>query len=228
MITHIHTQGDRIYVSDVQESVHYVKYKKSDNQFYIFADETVPRWITSSVMLDYDTVCGADKFGNIFVSRLPAQVSDEVEADPTGSKFKIDQSFLNGAPHKLEDVVVFHVGETINTVTKASLVTGGAEALIYTTIMGTIGALIPFVSREDVDFFSHLEMHLRQENPPLCGRDHLSYRSAYFPVKDVIDGDLCEQFTSMDPEKQKQIAEELDRSPMEVMKKLEDIRNRLM
>ena len=32
------------------------------------------------------------------------------------------------------------------------------------------------------------EMHMRAENPPLCGRDHLSYRSYYFPVKHVIDG----------------------------------------
>ena len=29
---------------------------------------------------------------------------------------------------------------------------------------------------------------MRAENPPLCGRDHLSYRSYYFPVKHVIDG----------------------------------------
>jgi CPSF A subunit region len=56
------------------------------------------------------------------------------------------------------------------------------------------GVLLPFTSREDVDFFSHLEMHLRQDHPPLCGRDHLSFRSAYFPVKDTVDGDLCEQF----------------------------------
>ena len=26
-------------------------------------------------------------------------------------------------------------------------------------------------------------MHLRSEHPPLCGRDHLSFRSYYFPVK---------------------------------------------
>ena len=50
-----------------------------------------------------------------------------------------------------------------------------------------------------MDFFLHLEMHLRQDHPPLCGRDHLSYRSAYFPVKDVIDGDLCEQFAQVAP-----------------------------
>lgn len=59
--------------------------------------------------------------------------------------------------------------------------------------------MLPFTSREDVDFFLHLEMHLRQDHPPLCGRDHLSYRSAYFPVKDVIDGDLCEQFAQVTP-----------------------------
>jgi CPSF A subunit region len=59
------------------------------------------------------------------------------------------------------------------------------------------GAMLPFMSREDVDFFVHLEMYLRQENPPLCGRDHLAFRSAYFPVKDVVDGDLCEQYAQV-------------------------------
>jgi splicing factor 3B subunit 3 len=228
LITNIATQGDRIYVSDVQEGVMFVKYKKSDNQIYIFADQVTPRWVTSFVTLDYNTVAVADKFGNVMFSRLPAQTSDEIEEDPTGSKLKVEQGYLNGAPHKLEDIANFHVGDTINTLTRTSLVPGGAEALFYTTLMGSMGALLPFVSREDVDFFTHLEMHLRQENPPLCGRDHLSYRSSFVPVKNVIDGDLCEQFSSLDPAKQKLIAEELDRSPMEVMKKLEDIRNRLL
>lgn len=95
---------------------------------------------------------------------------------------------------------------------------------------------------------------MRSENSPLCGRDHLSYRSYYFPVRvssallysylslpvflracvncvncefqNVIDGDLCEQYNSIDPSKQKSIAEELDRTPNEVAKKLEDIRTR--
>lgn len=167
-------------------------------------------------------------------------------------------------------------------------------------------------SPQDHDFFQHVEMHLRSEHPPLCGRDHLSFRSYYFPVKvglgvgpvltfwgllgdlvpadpglsllrgrfvnqswcggdqnlvfeelwdqgapgtsplpsfsplrqgsvplhplaslpsllppqNVIDGDLCEQFNSMEPNKQKNVAEELDRTPPEVSKKLEDIRTR--
>jgi len=227
-ITNIHTQGDRIYVGDIQESTHFVKYKKSDNQLYIFADEPVPRWLTTNVVLDYDTVAGADKFGNIFISRLPSQVSDEVEEDPTGSSLKIERGYLNGAPHKLETLSAFHVGETISSLQRTTLAPGGTEALVYTTLLGTIGAITPFTSREDVDFFSHLEMYLRQENPPLCGRDHLAYRSAFFPVKQVIDGDLCEQFANLDLDKQKSIAEELDRTPSEVLKKLEDIRNKLL
>ena len=36
--------------------------------------------------------------------------------------------------------------------------------------------LYPFTSKEDCDFFQHLEMHMRQEHPPLLGRDHLAFR----------------------------------------------------
>jgi splicing factor 3B subunit 3 len=89
----------------------------------------------------------------------------------------------------VEEIVQFHVGDVVTSLQKASLIPGGGECLIYGTVMGSVGALLAFTSREDVDFFSHLEMHLRQEHPPLCGRDHMAYRSAYFPVK-VISTDL--------------------------------------
>lgn len=39
------------------------------------------------------------------------------------------------------------------------------QVIMYSTVMGSIGALYPFTSREDVDFFTHLEMHLRQVRP---------------------------------------------------------------
>jgi len=45
-------------------------------------------------------------------------------------------------------------------------------------------------------------------------------------LQNVLDGDLCEQFNSIDPGKQKSIAEDLDRTSSEVSKKLEDIRTR--
>lgn len=37
----IHVQGSRIFVGDAQESVHFMKYKKDQNIFYIFADDKV-------------------------------------------------------------------------------------------------------------------------------------------------------------------------------------------
>lgn len=52
------------------------------------------------------------------------------------------------------------------------------------------------------------------------------YRSSYTPVKNVIDGDLCEQYNALDGAKKRAIAEDLDRTPAEVSKKLEEIRNR--
>lgn len=36
---------------------------------------------------------------------------------------------------------------------------------------------------QDFEFFQNLEMHMRVEFPPLCGRDHLAFRSYYAPVK---------------------------------------------
>ncbi|KAK5795226.1 Splicing factor 3B subunit 3 [Gossypium arboreum] len=227
-IISIQTYRDRIYVGDIQESFHFCKYRRDENQLYIFADDVVPRWLTASYHIDFDTMAGADKFGNVYFVRLPQDVSDEIEEDPTGGKIKWEQGRLNGAPNKVEEIVQFHVGDVVTSLQKASLIPGGGECVLYGTVMGSLGALLPFTSRDDVDFFSHLEMHMRQEHPPLCGRDHMAYRSAYFPVKDVIDGDLCEQFPTLPLDLQRKIADELDRTPGEILKKLEEVRNKII
>ncbi|KAI8491079.1 Splicing factor 3B subunit 3 [Branchiostoma belcheri] len=75
-------------------------------------------------------------------------------------------------------------------------------------------------------------LHYRRVRPCVSAGLHATLqRSAlsarlYCPKHNVIDGDLCEQFNSMEPSKQKSVAEELDRTPAEVSKKLEDIRTR--
>ena len=45
-------------------------------------------------------------------------------------------------------------------------------------------------------------------------------------LQNVLDGDVCEQYNTIDTAKQKSIAEDLDRTASEVSKKLEDIRTR--
>ena len=137
-----------------------------------------------------------------------------------------DRGKLQGAPHKLTNVASFFVGEGISSITKTAMVSGGRQVLVYTTFLGGIGLLVPFVSKEDVEFFQLLEMTLRQELPPFSGRNHVAYRSYYAPVHNTIDGDLCELFNTLPNEKKRMIAESLDRSVMEVSKKLDDIRNR--
>lgn len=53
----------------------------------------------------------------------------------------------------------------------------------------------PLVTRETADFFQTLEMHMRNDDPPLAGRDHLTYRGYCAHAKGVINGDLYERFS---------------------------------
>lgn len=224
----VSSMGNRIFVGDAQEGFLYAKYKPADNQMYLFADTPSMRHICCALHLDYDTMAGGDKFGNFFVSRLLKEASEDVEDDPTGGKIIFSKGMLLGAPHKLFDEVQFHVGETLVSLKRCTLQPGGTEVILGASNTGGLYGFIPLPSMEDVDFFMQLEMHMRIENPPLCGRDHAAFRSSYFPVRACIDGDLCEQFASLPYSMQQRIAGDLDRTPGEVLKKLEDIRAKVL
>jgi len=127
-----------------------------------------------------------------------------------------------GAPHKTK--MMAHFLGLVTSINKISLVAGGREVLLYTWLPGTIGILVPFVSKEDIDFISTLEQHTRTEQGSLVGRDYLSWRGYYTPVKAAVDGGLCETFARLPGIKQSAIAGELDRSVSEVLKKLEQLR----
>ena len=130
----------------------------------------------------------ADKFGNLSLIRLPQSTNDDVEEDPTGTKSLWDRGLLSGAGQKAECIAVTHIGETIVSLTKAALIPGGSDSLVYTTLSGTVGMVVPFTSNEDHDFFQHLEMHMRGENPPMCGR-YADYRHhSYYPIHANLSG----------------------------------------
>lgn len=197
-----------------------------ENRIIIFADDTTPRWTTASTMVDYDTVAGGDKFGNFFVDRLPSVISHDIDEDTTGNRIFHEKGYLQGAPNKVENICHYFMGDIITSLHRTSLISGGREVLLVTTFLGSISIFVPFVSREDIEFFQMLEMHMRSEAPPLAGRDHLAYRSYYIPNRSVVDGDLCEQYNSLPADKKRMIAEELDRTVAEVQKKIEDMRVR--
>ncbi|KAI8677208.1 hypothetical protein LRP88_09763 [Fusarium phalaenopsidis] len=225
-IVSLNTQGSRIVVGDVQQGVTLVVYKSATNKLIPFADDTVARWTTCTTMVDYESIAGGDKFGNMFIVRCPEKASEEADEEQSGLHLINARDYLHGTPHRLGLMCHFYTQDVPTSITKTSLVVGGQEILLWSGIMGTIGVFIPFVSREDADFFQNLEQHLRTEDPPLAGRDHLMYRGYYAPVKGVIDGDLCERYNLLPNDKKQMIAGELDRSVREIERKISDIRTR--
>lgn len=226
LVVNLHTQGNRIIVGDAQQSLSFVVYKYSENLLIPFADDSQARHISCSTMVDYETVAGGDKFGNIWVVRCPDLASEEADKDDSGATLVHERSYLMGAPHRLSLLAHFQIGDIPTSIQKTQLVAGGRDILVYGGLMGTIGCLIPFVSKEDVEFFQQLEMFIRSENQSATGRDHLNYRGYYVPVKATIDGDLCERFPLLPRDRQQMIAAELDRSVREVERKVSDMRNR--
>lgn len=157
-VVNINSIGSRIYVGDMQESVSYAVYKAPENKLIVFADDTNPRWTTASVPIDYDSVAGGDKFGNIFINRIDRKVGDNVDDDETGAGIINTKGLYHGAPYRSELLAHFFVGDIVTSITKATLSAGGREILIYTCLHGTIGMIIPFVSKDDVEFLSTLEV----------------------------------------------------------------------
>jgi splicing factor 3B subunit 3 len=82
----------------------------------------------------------------------------------------------------------YYLGETATSISKSSLITGGPELLIISTVNGGLYAVLPLDSKDDITFYQHLEMFMRQEHANHLARDHLSFRSYFAPVKNVVDG----------------------------------------
>ncbi|KAL3444645.1 CPSF A subunit region-domain-containing protein [Aspergillus insuetus] len=226
-IVGLQTQGSRIVVSDVRESITYVVYKYQENVLIPFVDDSIPRWTTSTAMVDYETTAGGDKFGNLWLLRCPKKISEEADEEGSGAHLIHDRGYLQGTPNRLELMIHVYTQDIPTSLHKTQLVAGGRDILVWTGFQGTIGMLVPFVSREDVDFFQSLEMQLASQCPPLAGRDHLIYRSYYAPVKGVIDGDLCEMYFLLSNDTKMMIAAELDRSVREIERKISDMRTRV-
>jgi splicing factor 3B subunit 3 len=209
--------------------VSFATYKHGDNKFLVFCDDFVSRWTTASIMMDYDTIAGGDKFGNLWVVRCPPEVSEAGDDDIKVAQMMHERMVggIRGAPQKLELLAHYYLQDIPTGLHRTRLVAGGRDILLYTGLMGTVGIYVPFVSRDDIDFFQQLETHLRAEDQPIAGRDHMIYRGYYVPVKGAIDGDLCERFGVLPLEKQRRIANEMDRSVAEVQKKIEDMRVRV-
>jgi splicing factor 3B subunit 3 len=218
-VVRLDTHGDRIFVGDMAESVFFVKYKKMENAFVIFAEDVIPRWTNTLCALDHHTVCGSDKFGNVFVLRADEHADDDVDYS-TGARTQWEA----GSRSHLVQECHYYLGDIVTSMRKAQFVPEGKDMVLVATLGGALHALLPITNKADLLFFGALEAFVRKEVSSICGRSHQSYRSFYQPVRHVIDGDFCEQFCSLPYPKQAAFAEEQGRTVPDVLKKLEDMR----
>ena len=114
------------------------------------------------------------------------------------------------------------------------------EAIVYSTISGGIGVLMPFTNNEDAVLCTNVQRFLNMENISIVGRSHASFRSYFYPVKvgyicrsfcnfvkGAVDGDLFPVFFKLPLSKQLSIATEVKKPLPELLKKIEEIRSKL-
>eukprot|EP01053_Blabericola_migrator_P001067 Blabericola_migrator_1__1066@NODE_1270_length_4934_cov_107_196014_g857_i0_p1_GENE_NODE_1270_length_4934_cov_107_196014_g857_i0NODE_1270_length_4934_cov_107_196014_g857_i0_p1_ORF_typecomplete_len1253_score244_13MMS1_N/PF10433_9/1_8e123CPSF_A/PF03178_15/8_5CPSF_A/PF03178_15/1_8CPSF_A/PF03178_15/6_4e68CNH/PF00780_22/35CNH/PF00780_22/1_7e02CNH/PF00780_22/3_9HPIP_like/PF18524_1/11HPIP_like/PF18524_1/44_NODE_1270_length_4934_cov_107_196014_g857_i03733759 len=225
----LRVSGKRVFASDIREGFHVLNYSAIDNVFSVLADMTVPRWVTCGDLLDPYTIIGGDKFENLFVVRIPPDViSDNEVFDSSGLKVRGDTAYLTGQTHKFESACEFYLGDIPMAMQKCLMTPGGSEFVLFGTIMGSIGAFLPLQTQREVETLQQLEMLMRNEDVSLVGREHIFFRSAMFPVKNVIDGDLLSVFPKLKPERQTWIAQQLDKTSSDIMRLLDEIHSRII
>ncbi|VWU48148.1 splicing factor 3B subunit 3, putative, partial [Hepatocystis sp. ex Piliocolobus tephrosceles] len=182
-IVSIKVSGERIFASDIRESVLIFFYDSNENVLRLISDDIIPRWITCSELLDHHTIIAADKFDSVFILRVPEEAKQEEYG--ISNKCWYGGELMNepNKNRKLEHIMSFHIGEIVTSLQKVKLSPTSSECILYSTIMGTIGAFIPYDNKAELELTQHLEIILRSEKPPLCGREHIFFRSYYHPVQ---------------------------------------------
>ena len=62
--------------------------------------------------------------------------------------YKLKKKHASAVDFQAEVIMNYHVGETVLSLQKTTLIPGGSESLVYTTLSGGIGILVPFTSHE--------------------------------------------------------------------------------
>ncbi|ODV59084.1 U2 snRNP complex subunit RSE1 [Ascoidea rubescens DSM 1968] len=227
-IIKILTQGYRIYVGDIRDSIIFVSYKKKNNLFIPFAEDIVKRHTSSFSIIDYDTVIGGDRFGNFWVLRCPRKISKMSDEDLDGNYLMYQDSYLGGTPYRLELVCHFFIEDIPISFDKKSLnISGLNESIIYTGLEGTVGVLIPILVKSELIFFEKLiKLIKKMKEVSVLGRNHLKYRSYYVPMRNVVDGDLCETYLNLTEDEKRKIGIEMDYTVREIEGKIASIRSK--
>ncbi|KAL0245361.1 hypothetical protein GEMRC1_009440 [Eukaryota sp. GEM-RC1] len=219
---------DRVFVSTVCNSVFYLKYRPESNIFQLFAEDPLPRHITSSCALDQDSIAFGDKFGTFSAVRISAEVTSDVEDDPLAYKgLREDSMHLSTSPNLTESLFNFYIGSPVTSLFSLGNVPGSimaSEVIVCSCFDGSIHVIRPFLSRADAIMIKGVEEFFQNHSESIAplGRNHFSFRSRFFPVKNVVDFDLCRLFLELPRETKEAFCAEKNLDLVEVERILQD------
>ncbi|AAS53753.2 AFR382Wp [Eremothecium gossypii ATCC 10895] len=164
--------GTRVAVGDIHESVTLLHFDERKNQFIPVADDVTKRHVTVVKFVDECTVIGGDRFGNIWLLRLPLEYDRLI-------KEGVDSYLLTlntGIPSNIRECVFkwqllnhFYINDIpMSFHLIASPQMADRASILYAGLQGTIGYLIPLITRREIEFFDLLEQAMRDA-------DHLFY-----------------------------------------------------
>ncbi|CAK9437852.1 uncharacterized protein LODBEIA_P22300 [Lodderomyces beijingensis] len=172
----------RIVIADSQSSasITMARFDVESNQFVPIADEVIRRNCTSLAQLDYDTIIGGDKFGQIFISRLDR--ANSLHVDHEWSLFKRDamstsnsslaatsgSTAMSSCVFKLRNVCEYYLPDIITSfqITESNGINDDGSVL-YTGVKGTLGLFIPLVTKSEIAMLFDLELEMGK----LCNHD---------------------------------------------------------
>ncbi|KAK5779795.1 hypothetical protein RI543_002918 [Arxiozyma heterogenica] len=253
--------NSRIAVGDIHESVTIYQYDLQSNQLYPIADDTVKRHVTTLKFIDSQTVVGGDKFGNLWTLRIPKEI-DQNRIMNYGNSL---HNSVMEAPYKLELKDHYFINDIPMWCSVVDfLQISDRPCILYGCLQGTIGILLPLLSKLQIKTASKLQESISnleslilndrvsrltmqdddiedtkineeegiwisqkeqldshpEEYISLVDRDHFRYRSYYAPVKNIIDGDLCERFLTLTSYEQTLVCKNMGKQVM-----IEDVIN---
>ena len=159
----------RIAVGDIRESVTIFAFNQSENVFAPIADDITKRHVISVEFLDECTVIGGDKFGNIWTLRISSENNRTVVKNPEKIWNRPNQLLRNKVPNIME--CPFKLKLTNHTfvndipmqfkIVESSQISD-RPVVLYVGLQGTIGLLIPLLSKAQISDLSSIESTMNQ------------------------------------------------------------------
>ena len=216
-------QTNEIIVSiGMSDGINLIRFNTFSRKFEIFVD-SLPRWIVTCTPLSFTSYLCSDKFGEIFIFELPTE-TQQIALNPYSVLLQPNKYLYNASPNKLSIGMQFYTGDIATSFIPTTMTINGKPIILYSNFMGKLSALIELKHQSDKEFYQTLEMHMKLHFSNVSEREQISFRSAINPIKNVIDGDLCELFMLLDEDVQQQIANEMEKEISDIIKKLIDMR----